>query len=147
MSLDYSGNDSNRRDESVGGGQIKLTIKAEAYIALFRERAQKSFFRSCADMSRDAEELGRSQGLYDPNSRHARGLTNFPTVHHVESFRPFSKIDDAGGVKAGFVSTSGRGYWLENGTKNAVARPHMWPAFEARKDQVLKGLEGIMNHD
>lgn len=67
---------------------------------------------------------------FDPNSRHARGKTPFPDMHHRDSLRSGKAKSKKQGDKAQAFgeasqwggtwyvrSTSGRGYWLEKGTK------------------------------
>lgn len=97
-------------------------------------------------------EITRENAPYDPKSRHARGKTRFPDVHHKNSigfgtFIPKLKggVDRSAnfaffGVNgiplrnAYFNSMSGRGYWLEYGTSGKVG-----------KDYQAKGRKGMRN--
>lgn len=65
---------------------------------------------------------------FDPNSRHASGKTNYPPVHHRDSIsagkaKPKAKSEEVLGASSDWgvnwyvKSASGRGYWLEKGTK------------------------------
>lgn len=66
---------------------------------------------------------------YDLESRHAKGETPYPDVHHKHSiYAGKAKSTEKGGVTFGVThdwggswyvrSASGRGYWLEKGTKS-----------------------------
>lgn len=124
--------------------QVRVTLKTKQYLKLFRERGQKAFFAASAEMARAAERNAKNQGIYDPQSKHAAGLTTFPAIHHAESFRPFAKVKDDG-IRAGFASTSGRAWWNETGTIKMAARPHIKPAFDQNRGLVLDLLEGMMD--
>lgn len=67
---------------------------------------------------------------FDPQSRHAKGQTQYPDMHHKDSIRSGRAKSKKQGDKAQAFgessqwggtwyvrSTSGRGYWIEKGTK------------------------------
>lgn len=65
---------------------------------------------------------------FDPNSRHASGKTKYPSVHHRDTLsagkaKSKSNHEEVLGAKNDWgvnwyvKSASGRGYWLEKGTK------------------------------
>lgn len=83
------------------------------------------------------EQAARRLAPYDPESKHAAGKTKYPNVHHRDTLRggkakdknesshgeTFAVDDNWGGTW--FVrSGSGRGYWLEKGTKSNERRFH-----------------------
>lgn len=125
------------------GEAVRLNLKTRLFMERFRDKARKRIFRVAADMARASQEYALGHLIYDPFSKHVAKLTAFPAVHHAESFKPFSKYSEKG-FYAGFMSTSGRAWWLETGTVRMGARPHMKPAFDLYREDVVGCLENLM---
>jgi len=90
----------------------------------------------------------------DPKSRHVAGKTKFrPPMHTRDSIRSFNRIMDGRNV-AGLLTTSGRGAWIELGTRahklpnggtvQAPAQPFLRPALDMNRGTILGALEGIL---
>lgn len=113
---------------------------------------------------------------FDPNSRHASGKTKYPSVHHRDSLRSgkakskkqgetnqvFGESSQWGGTW--YVrSTSGRGYWIEKGTKGnerkysgeretykkrmaVVAKYGLTPDKKTKKEVMTKGEKRLLTN-
>ncbi|MCG3141736.1 MAG: hypothetical protein HDKAJFGB_03055 [Anaerolineae bacterium] len=113
---------------------------------------------------------------FDPQSRHAKGQTQYPDMHHKDSIRSGKAKSKKQGDKAQAFgeasqwggtwyvqSTSGRGYWIEKGTKSnerkysgeretykkrmaVVAKYGLTPDKKTKKEVMTKGEKRLLTN-
>ena len=130
----------NRRD---GGIQVNF------YPEEIRGAAKRAAAKGLRDGLKIARKAARDLAPVDDNSLHALGLTDFPAVHHRMSIKSFVKLTTSSKkkypIRAGLITTSNRGWWIEAGTVKMSPIPHLYPAVMQNRDAILAKLRNKLD--
>lgn len=126
---------------------ITVNVDFDKLFNAIKKKVNSNLSIAANMVKKDAKQLCP----YDPKSKHAKGLTEYPKTHNRNSLR--HKVNKKKSV-AYIFTTSGRGGWIEYGSAASSKRPwdvkehpYIRPAMAKNKDKIIRLFENMLNDD